>query len=171
MLKLSEQLLGKSVLSLRTGIPVAITTGIVLNPDNFKIEGFYCQDNLEKTELILLYQDIRDVIARGIVINDHDVLVEPHELIRLKKILDIDYQLLGKKVYTTNKKRIGKVTDFATEVETLYIQKLYVSQGMLKGLTNGNLAVDRSQIVEVTDDRIIINDPLEEGAIRAGAVA
>lgn len=171
MLKLSDSLLGRPVLSLRTGQPVATITGMILNPNNLKIEGFYCADKFDKGELVLLYQDIRDVIPQGIVVNDHDVLAEPGELIRLKKLMDIDYELLGKPVVTVSKKRLGKVVDFATEIETMYIQKLYVTQGVLKGLTSGNLGIERNQINELTDKKIIVNDPLEGGAVRAGVPA
>lgn len=171
MLKLSDALLGRPILSLRTGQPVATTTGILLNPNSLKIEGFYCSDKFDKGELILLYQDIRDVIPQGLVINDHDVLAEPKELVRFKKLMDIDYELLGKPVVTVGKKRLGKVIDFATEIETMYVQKIYVTQGMIKGLTSGNLGIDRSQIHELTDKKIIVNDPLEAGAVRAGVPA
>ena len=171
MLVLSNRLLGVSVMSLRTGQAIARTTGMVLNPNNLKIEGFYCEDRYEKTELILLYQDIRDIIAQGMIVNDHDVLVMPDELIRLKKLIDLDYILLGKPVVTTDKKRLGKVVDFSAEFETMYIQKLFVTQGLLKGLTKGNLGVDRNQIHEITDRKIIVNSPLAGGAVQVGATA
>jgi hypothetical protein len=40
----------------------------------------------------------------------------------------------------------------------MYIQKLYVSQPLFKSLTGGSLSVDRTQINEITNRRIIIND-------------
>jgi len=171
MLKLSEALLGRPVMSLRSGRAVATTRGLVLNPNNLKIEGFYCEDHFDKNELILLYQDIRDVIPQGLVVNDHDVLAKPEDLVRLQKLIKLDYQLLGKPVVTTSKKRLGKVVDFATEIETMYVQKIYVTQGLIKGLTGGNLGIERNQINEITDSKIIVNDPLDSGTVRAGAVA
>lgn len=171
MLLLSESLLGRPVMSLRTGQQVARITSAIINPDNLKIEGFYCDDRFEHKTLVLLYQDIRDFIPQGVVINDHDVLSEPAELVRLKDVLDIGFELIGKHVVTVSKQRLGKVTDFATEAETMYVQKIYVSQGMLKGLAKGNLGIDRGQINEITDKKIIVNDLLEAGAIRAGAPA
>lgn len=171
MLKLSQSLIGIPIMSLRTGQQIATTKSAIFNPDNLKIEGFYCSDKYEKHELVLLYQDIRDVIPQGLVVNDHDVLTEPHELVRLQQIMDIDFQLIGKQVVTLSKHRLGKVTDYATELETMYVQKLYVSQGVLKGLTKGSLGIDRGQINEITNDKIIVNDPLDAGAVRAGAVA
>ncbi len=169
MLQLSESLLNKPVMSLRTGQPVATTTAAIINPNNLKIEGFYCIDRFDKSELALLYQDIRDVLPQGFVVDDHDVLVNPAELVRLKDVLAIGFNIIGKPVVTISKERVGKVSDFATEVETMFIQKLYVTQGLLKNFTGGSLSVDRTQINEITDRKVIINDLLK--AVPAGAIA
>lgn len=169
MLQLSNALLNRPVLSLRTGNPVAVATHPIVNPDNLKIEGFYCVDNRSKDLLVLVYQDIRDVLPQGFVINDFDVLIEPEELVRLHKVMDIGFDPLGKLVETVEKKRVGKVVDYATEIETMYIQKLYVSRSIVKHLTGGNLGIDRSQIQEITPKKIIIQDLL--GTVPVGAPA
>jgi sporulation protein YlmC with PRC-barrel domain len=171
MLQLSESLLNRPVMSLRTGQPVATAIAPIINPNNLKIEGFYCVDSFDKQHLVLLYQDIRDIIAQGFVVDDHDVLTPPEELVRLKEIMDIDFKLIGKPVVTTSKEHVGKVSDYATEIETMYIQKLYVSQNMFKSLTGGNLGVDRNQINEITDKKIIINELLKGTPAAAGVAA
>ncbi|MDB5165032.1 MAG: hypothetical protein JWL89_658 [Candidatus Saccharibacteria bacterium] len=158
MLQLSASLLNKSVLSLRTGTPIATITRAIINPDNLKIEGFYCEDRYDKKELILLYQDIRDLLPQGFVVNDHDVLAEPDELVRLKKVLELDFDLIGKQVVTLSKEKVGKVSDYATETETMYIQKIYASQSILKNLTGGTLSIDRTQVNEITPQKVIINE-------------
>jgi len=161
MLQLSANLLNKSVLSLRTGTPIATVTGAIINPNNLKIEGFYCQDRYDKKELILLYQDIRDIMPKGYVVNDHDVLAEAEELVRLKDVLELNFELIGKQVETISKQKVGKVSDYAAEVETMFVQKIYVAQSILKSFTGGSLSIDRTQINEITPKRIIINDLLK----------
>ena len=169
MLVLSAELLNKSVMSLRTGTPVASITGAIFNPNNLKIEGFYCEDSFSKNQLVLLYQDIREIMPQGYVINDHDVLVEESELVRLKDVLKLKFELLGKQVETINKEKVGKVSDFAVETETMYVQKIYVAQSILKSLTGGSLSIDRTQINEITPRRIIINDLVDKAAVPAPA--
>ena len=169
MLQLSASLFNRPVMSLRTGQPVATAIEPIINPNNLKIEGFWCTDRFDKKELVLLYQDIRDILPQGFIVDDHAVLADPDELVRLKDILSIGFKLIGKPVVTTSKQRVGKVSDYATEMETLYIQKLYVSQSMLKSFTGGNFGVDRSQINEITDKRIIINELLKGTPAAAGA--
>jgi sporulation protein YlmC with PRC-barrel domain len=169
MLQLSARLLDKSVLSLRTGSPIATITDPIINPDNLKIEGFYCLDSFDKRQLVLLFQDIRDILPQGYVVNDHDVLAEPEELIRLRAVMEMDFELIGKPVVTLSKHKVGKVSDYAAETETMYIQKVYVAQSILKSFTGGSLSIDRSQINEVTPKRVIINDLLKKAPVAAPA--
>jgi len=158
MLQLSNALSNQSVLSLRTGTPVAMLFEPIINPNNLKIEGFYCQDSISKQTLVLLPQDIRDILPQGFVVNDHDVLVEPADLVRLKSVLDLGFELLGKPVVTSSGEKLGKVNDYSTETTSMVIQKLYVSQSIFKNFSGGNLGIDRSQITEITDKKIVVQD-------------
>lgn len=171
MLQLSNSLLDRPVLSLRTGTVVATVIEPIINPNNLKIEGFYVQDSRDKRQLILLYQDIRELIDRGYVVDDHDVLVEADELVRLKKVLEINFKLIGKQVVTTDKQKVGKVSDYAVEVTTMMIHKIYVSQSLMKSLTGGSLSIDRSQVNEITPKRIIINELTKKAPVAAPATA
>jgi len=160
MLLLSETLLNQPVLSLRTGGQIAQIYGFIINPNNFKVEGFYCHDRLSKENLVLLYQDVRNIIGQGVIVNDHDVLSQPDILVRLQDTIKINFILIGKSVVTVGKTRVGKVKDFAIDSETFYVQKIYVGQSIIKSLSTGQLSIDRSQIVEVTDNKIIISELL-----------
>lgn len=158
MLQLSASLLNKSVLSLRTSSAIATITGPIINPDNLKIEGFYCQDRFDKKQLVLLCQDIRDILPQGYVVNDHGVLSETEDLVRLQNVMELNFELIGKQVVTVNKEKVGKVSDYATETSTMYVQKLYVAQSIIKSLAGGSLSIDRSQVQEITPRRIIIGE-------------
>jgi sporulation protein YlmC with PRC-barrel domain len=172
MLQLSASLINnKAVLSLRTGSPVATILSPIINPDNLKLEGFYCQDTHNKKELVLLTQDIRDILPDGYVINDHEVLSEPEELVRLKDVLPLEYDVIGKQVVTVDKEKVGKVNDYAVETNSMFIQKLYVGQSLIKNFTGGSLSVDRTQIQEITPKRIIINELLKKSPATAPATA
>jgi uncharacterized protein YrrD len=158
MLQLSGSLLNKAVMSLRTGGQVATTTAAIINPNNLKVEGFYCQDNRSNKHLVLLYQDIRDVLGKGIVVDDYEALAEAEDLVRLKDILSIHFELMGKQIVTVSKDKVGKVSDYAVETTTMYVQKIYASQSLLKSFTGGSLSIDRTQIVEITNRQIVIQD-------------
>ncbi len=161
MLQLSAAIIGKPILSLQTGSPVGETLGVIINPNNLKIEGFYCQDRFEKKQMILLSQEVRDILPQGLVVNDHHALTDPDELVRLKDVLDLRFELFGKPVHTVSRARIGKVADFAVDSSSLYVQKLYVARSILKSLNTGQLSVDRSNIVEITNRKIVIQEILK----------
>jgi sporulation protein YlmC with PRC-barrel domain len=171
MLQLSSAFADKAVMSLRTGTAVAVVGQPIINPNNLKIEGFYCEDIFNKEQLVLLYQDIRELLPQGFVVDDVDVLMPPTELVRLKDLLDMNFQLLGKPVETQSKEKVGKVADYATEIETMYVQKLYVARSVLKSLTTGQLSVDRNNIIEITNRRVIINDLLKTAPAAAASLA
>lgn len=121
--------------------------------------------------MVLVDQDIRDVIPQGIVVNDADVLADPSDLVRLQKTMKLNFELIGKKVVTVDKERIGKVSDFAVETSSMFIKKIYVSQSLLKSFTGGNLGVDRTQIVEITDKKVVIRELAQKVPARATATA
>jgi hypothetical protein len=51
------------------------------------------------------------------------------------------------------------------------VQKIYVSQNLLKNIVGGSLSIDRNQIVEITNRKIIVQDPLKpvKSAVPAAA--
>jgi hypothetical protein len=169
MLQLSSAFINVPVLSLRTGDAIAMAAEPIINPNNLRIEGFYCEDALEGGELILLCQDIRETVADGFIIDDYERLAEADELVRLKNVLEARFVLIGKPVETVSKDKVGKISDYAVETNTMYIQKLYTARSLLKSLGGGSLSIDRTQIVEVTNKRVVIQDLLE--TVPAGAAA
>jgi sporulation protein YlmC with PRC-barrel domain len=164
-------LINRPVLSLRTGTEVATALEPVINPGNLKIEGFYCQDSRSKQQLVLVSQDVRDIMSRGFIINDHDQLVQPSELVRLAPVLQLNFSLIGKPVVTTGGTKLGKVGDYSVDTESMFVQKLYVTQSIFKSLNGGNLGIDRSQIVEITDKKIVVNELTQKINARARASA
>jgi hypothetical protein len=71
------------------------------------------------------------------------------------------FVLHGKPIETVNKDKVGKVSDYAVETTTMFIQKIYAHQSLLKSLTGGSLSIDRTQIIDVTDKKIVINELLK----------
>jgi uncharacterized protein YrrD len=168
MLKLYESVPGLDILSLRSGSPIAAIIAPLINPNNLYIEGWYVQDDSKK-QRIVLSQAIRDILPQGFVVNDHEDLSEIEDLIRLKEIMDLRFDLLGKRVTSQSGKSYGKINDFAFESSNFFIQKLYVGQSLVKNIAGGTLSIDRSQIIEITNQRIVIEDPVVKS--EAGAVA
>lgn len=168
MLVLSNQLFNKQVLSLRTSTPIAEVKNVIINPNNLKIEGFYCQD-FRKQILILVTQDIRETVHDGYIVNDHDVLVKEEDLVRLKEVIKVAFNPIGMQVVTESGTKVGKVSDFATDIDSMYIIKLYVNQSIIKSFAGGSLIVERTQIIEITPRKIVVDDLLLTAGVKATA--
>ena len=170
MLLLTKSIVNQPVMSLRTGGQVAVADKAIIDPNTLKIEAFYCTDTIDKKKnLVLVYRDIRDVLPAGLVVDDHSVLSEASELVRLNSVLELDFELIGKSVVTENKQKLGKVNDYAVEPKSMMIKKLYVGQSLLKNFTGGSLSVDRNQIIEINNRRIIIKEPLKPVKAKSSA--
>lgn len=169
MLKLNESFKSIAVLSLRVGGPIARTVAPIINPNNLYIEGWHVIDNQSGNRLVLLSKDIRDIIDKGIVVDDHEVLSASKELIRLNDVLKLRFDLIGLRVTSESKKNYGKVSDFAFETSNFFVQKIYTVQPLIKNFSGGSLSIDRSQILEITTKRVIIEDPTEKSRNRVTA--
>jgi sporulation protein YlmC with PRC-barrel domain len=158
MLQLSAIFYEQPILSLRIGGEIAVAHSPIINPNNLKIEGWYTTSSADRNSAILPVSEIRDIIPKGLVVDDHTALTQPEDMVRLQSIIELQFELLGKPVYDENKKRIGKVADYAVDTSSSMIQKLYVTPSLLRGLSQEQLLIDRSAIIEITDKKIIIND-------------
>lgn len=169
MLKLYESFQNCDVMSLRIGGPIARVIKPIINPNNLYIEGWHVEDSRSGAPFILLSQDVRDVLPQGLVVNDYEVLSKAEDLVRLREVLELDFDLVKLKVSSQSGHKYGKVSDFAFETENFFIQKIYVAQAIVRSFTGSPLSVDRSQIIEITNKRMIIEDPTikAESKVRA----
>lgn len=170
MLYLSIKLSGLPLLSIRNSGQIGMVLEPIINPHNLHIDGFYCQTPHSKNRLILLDIDIREFTLTGIIVDGHNNLSEPEDLIRLKPVLDLNFHLIDKPVLV-GKKRIGKVAEYAIEKESLFIQKLYVQPPVWQSINQSQLTIDRASVLEVTDTHIVISGPEERETSKKTATA
>lgn len=162
MLQLSSKLYNQPILSLRTGETIGQTIQPIIDPRNLKIIGFYCKAHSQRQELILLAEDIREIFQKGFIVNDEEVLTEPADLVRLKKLLNMGFELIGLPTLTLEGKKLGKVADYSFDVASLYIIQLHIGQSIFKSLTGGHLVIERNQISEMTTKKVVIFDDVEK---------
>lgn len=158
MLTLGQSLINKQVLSLRNGTPIGTVTGVLIDPNNLKIEGWYAQDRFSKERKIILANEVRDIIAQGFVVDDDVALSASQDLVRLNPIIQLGFELVDKPVISDSKRRLGKITDYAFDKDAMFIQKLYVGQSVLKSFSGGTLTIDRGQIIEVTNRKVVVKE-------------
>ena len=157
MLKRANQIQTLDIASLHTSNVIDQTDEMIIDPNNLSVVGFYLSESPEK---ILLARDIRECNDKQAIIDSSDVFAEPDDLLRLKDTLDIKYRLVGAKAWTKSGKKLGTVTDYVIDDVSWMIQKLHVKQPLFSNLSNGTLIIDRRQVIEVTDDQVIVEDAI-----------
>src|SRR6266567_8444519 len=106
MLMLSKSLINQPVMSLRTGGQIAVAVEPIINPHNLKVLGWWCARAGGQRQ-VLLAEDVRETIPKGLAINDEDALSSPEDLVRHREILEIKFELMDKLV-KTKRQKLGK---------------------------------------------------------------
>lgn len=167
MLFTSSQITDGKVISLHIGRPVATLSEPIIDPNKLEIVGFYCDGSDKHKNKVLLTQDIRETTGNKVLIDSADEITSADHLIRLQDVLKLKFKLLGKPVITETDRKIGIVREYVLESKTFLIQKLYVKPPILRSLMLDHHVIDRNQIIEVTDKKIVVTD----SAVRADALA
>lgn len=157
MLVLGSRLHDTPVMSLQTGTRLAKITAPILNPANLKIVAYEVDGPLlSEHPSFLRTDDIREMGTLGMIIDSADEFVGPDDIIKLKELREIDFQVTGMPVIDEHKHKLGKVDDYTLETKGFVIQQLNVKRGLLRGLNDTGLLIHRSQIVEINDNAIIV---------------
>jgi sporulation protein YlmC with PRC-barrel domain len=162
MFSLASKLDDLPVISLQTGEAVAWIDRPIFDPPTLEIVAFYCKTTHQKRPLLLMLGDVRQFAADCIIIDNEDELTEPEDIIRLKDTLQANFNLLDKPVISESGRKLGVVEDYTVNLETNRVQKLYVRQSLLQSWLGSNLTIDRTQIVDVTPQRIVVRDATVE---------
>ena len=165
MLINSDKLIGTPVLSVQTTDSIGSISAPIINPDNFKIVAFYLSGGVvDKSTNILATSSIREYSKYGMVIDSIEELVEKPDVVKIDKIIDLHFELIGLKVETKKGSKLGKVSGFTFTSDDFTIQQIIVKRPLVKSFVDPELTIHRSEIVEVNDYKIIVKD--EEKTIK-----
>ena len=169
MLITYSRFLGTPILSVQTSSPIGTIAESIIDPDSLKILGFYVNSPLinHNTGNILDVTSIREYSKLGIIIDGIDELVSSEDVVKIKKIIELDFNLINLKVETKKGSKLGKVLDFNMTPEDFMIQQLIVKRPPLKSFLDTELVIPRHEIVEITDYKVIVKD--EEKVIKEKA--
>ncbi|MCR5700301.1 MAG: hypothetical protein K6G49_02630 [Candidatus Saccharibacteria bacterium] len=168
MLTYNSKLIGTPILSVQAGGAIASIVAPVVNPDNLKILAFKLQGPIvNAANNILDVKSVREYSPLGLVIDDNDELIGPEDVVKIKEVLDLNFDLIGLKVETKKGSKLGKIIDFSLTSEDFTIQQIIVKRPTIKSFMDPELTIHRREIVEVTDYKVIVKD--EEKVIKARA--
>lgn len=156
----ASRLIGTPVLSVQAGGRIASVSELIVDPDTLKIIAFKLTGPLvmRSSAKILDVKSVREYSNFGIVIDDIDELIEKDDVVKISKVLDLNFDLNGLKVETKKGSKLGKVEDYTLTSEDFIVQQLIVKRKLLKSFLDPELTISRKEIVEITDYKVIIKD-------------
>lgn len=160
MLVSNERFKNNPVMSLQTGSELARTSRAIINPRNLTVVAYELEGRLlDQDPSLLRINDIREIGPLGIIIDSADELISPSDVIKIKEIYEIGFDLINIKVIDDRKRSVGRVIGYTLESGNFVIQQLRVKRPLLKSFGDTELLIHRSQIIKVTDDEIIVKAP------------
>jgi uncharacterized protein YrrD len=158
MLINGEDLLDTPILSLQTGTELARTERAIINPHNLTVIAYEISgSNLDHHPSYVRIADIREVSAIGFIVDSSEEFIVLDDVITLKDIYELHFQLEHKTVLDEQRNKLGKVIDYNLDADGFVIQQLTIKRPLLKSFNDSELVIHRSQVIEVTDDAIVIS--------------
>ncbi len=159
MLVIGSNLINYPVLSLHVGGLVSHTVEPIIDPESLSVIAYELDtreiDDPEAGD-ILMIEDVREFTDDGLIINSTDNLVNREDVIKLDKVMSLGFKLIGLKVVTKDGKKLGKVINYTLDSGSFSIFQLIVQRPFLDAIVDPELTINRSQIVEIDDDKITI---------------
>lgn len=158
MLIAGERLIDTPVMSLQTGGQLARTKTPLIDPRNLTIVAYELEGpQLDQHPSFLRMADVRELSNLGLIVDSSDEFIGLDDVLKIKEVYDFHFELLNLTVRDKSKRKLGKVTGYSLEPGSFIIKQLNVKRPLLKSLSDTELMIDRTQIIEVTDEDIIIN--------------
>lgn len=158
MYSLASSLKGQPIISLQTGQIIGWLIQPILDISNLEMVAFTCRVPHRSAAQIIVARDIRQFASDCLIVDDEDALSEPEDIVRLNTNLSNPYTPVGKRVFADTGRHLGTVEDYSLNVDTSRIQRIYVRQSFLRHWFSANLIIDRTQILDVTPERITVRD-------------
>ena len=170
MLVYASKLIGKPIMSLQTGTAIAWVDSIYINPDNLKIIAFDLTGPALKgsNERFLETKSVREYSEYGLIVDSQDDFFDLIDVEKVRKVVDLDFSVIGLKVISRKKSHLGKVIDYTVTSDNFELQQLIVKRPAWKSLMDAELLIPRKEIVEVNNKSIIVKD--DEKTIRERAM-
>lgn len=162
MYALASSLTNQPVVSLQTGLMVAQAVQPIIDMGTLEVIAFTCHVPGHHGPLLVMTTDIRQYAADCIIIDDEDELTDPEDIVRFEGDARHPYSPLRKTVISDTGRKLGSVEDYSINLETNRVQKLYIKPGLLHSWAASRLVVDRTQIIDITPEKITVHDATVE---------
>lgn len=139
---------------------------IVIDPENGRLLGFLISTGaFFASQKALSVTDITDWDINGLITENIDNLVDPSEIIRIKKVVDQGIFLLGMKAMTESGKNLGHIDNLLIDTTAEHVVKYY-----LQDLLGVSRIIPADKVVKI-DKAVIFQDDIDIPQANAGVQA
>lgn len=157
------------VLSVQDSGRIGTLVSSIIDPDSLKIIAFRIYGAVsDEGGNILDVRSIREYSEYGVVVDSRDEFVREDDVIKIAKVLELNFDLIGLKVETKKGSKLGRIIDYTVTEDNFSVQQLIVKRPVIKSFLDPELTIPRSEIAEITDDKVIVKD--EEKTIKERAM-
>ena len=145
-------------MSLQTGGELARTRLPIIDPATLTIVAYSLNGPLlQGKDMLLRIVDSRELSDIGLIVDSIDEFVAPDDVIKLKELMDLRFNLDGMKVTDEKQRTLGKVVDYNVDTTTFTVVQLTVRRPLMQRFNDTELLVHRSQIIEINNTSIVIH--------------
>ena len=157
MLLLGSRLINTPIMGIQTGTKLATTKIPINDPANLKIIAYEVDGPMlnEKPSFIRI-ADVRELSNIGMIIDSSDEFFGKDDIISVRKLLNLNFHLVGLSVIDESKRKLGKIFDYSIDTDSFFVQQLNVKPSIIKSFSQSELLIHRNQIVEINDYSIIV---------------
>ena len=167
MLIAYDRFLKRPVMSLQTGAELARTKDVLVDPRNLTVIAYELEGTmLDEHPSFLRVADIREISNLGIIVDSSEEFVGLDDVIKIKEVHEFGFTLLGLPVVDEKKRKLGKVSSYNLDGDSFMVAQLVVRRPLLKSLSDTDLLVHRTQIVEVSNDQVTVKSAASKPAVK-----
>lgn len=157
MLVFGSSILSSPVMSLQTGRAIAFCNDPVIDPRDLSVKAYWVNETQKnKNKKLLRVQDSREYSKVGFILDSADELIEAGDVIEIDRLIKFDFKIIGMSVHDESGAKLGKVDDYSIDTENFLIIQIKVKSSIIKSINQTGYLINRSQIIEVSDDKITV---------------
>lgn len=147
---LASSMLRLPVGTLKPPVRVGKVKDLVIDPKGGKFLGITVSVSLLQSARFVTASDIVAVDRAGLVIASEESLVEVGEVVRVRQALKEGVRVLGLRVVTQARRKIGRVSDLAIDLEGQRVAKYYVKSWFSERI------IPATAVVKITRKEMVI---------------
>ncbi len=158
MILIGSALNNAPIMGLQTGAELARTKRPIIDPANLGIIAYEVEGPLlDASPSLLRIADVRELSDLGLIVDSSDEFIQPEDVIKIKEIYGLNFELIGMSVTDEKNAKLGKIIDFTLDTSGFIVQQLTVRRPLIRSLSDTELVIHRSQIIEINDEAIVVH--------------